>query len=249
MSGHNKWASIKHKKGKEDAKRGRIFTKIIREISVAARIGGGDADTNARLRTAVSAAKAANMPKDNITTAIKKGTGELEGVIYEEGIYEGYGPGGVAVLVEIMTDSKNRTIAEIRKIFSRCGGNLGESGCVGWMFTKKGLLTFEKSVANEEQMMDIALDAGAEDVKDEESIWEVTCEQNQLEAVKAAFEAKGIKAVSAEISAIPQTTINLVGKEAEQMLRMMDELEEHDDVQHVYSNFDISEEELQRISA
>jgi YebC/PmpR family DNA-binding regulatory protein len=249
MSGHSKWASIKHKKGKEDAKRGKLFTKIIREIIVAARIGGGDPNSNARLRTALDKAKAANMPKDNITNAIKKGTGELEGVKYEEALYEGYGPGGVAVLVEVMTDSKNRTSAEIRKIFSRGGGDLGAAGCVAWMFSKKGLIVIEKAAASEDQVMDVALEAGADDVKDAESVWEVTTSQDSFHAVKEAFDKKGIKYTLSEISMIPQTTIKLTGKHAEQMVHLVEELEEHDDVQNVFSNFDISEEELQRISA
>ncbi len=249
MSGHSKWASIKHKKGKLDAKRGQLFTRVIREISVAARIGGGDPNMNARLRTAMLAAKAANMPKDNVTTAIKKGTGEIEGVHYEEATYEGYGPGGVAVLVEILTDNKNRTSSEIRKIFSRGAGNLGESGCVNWMFHRKGLLVFDKAGVTEDQIMDIALDAGADDVKDSESVWEVPCAPEQFEAVKDAFEKKGIKPTLAEISMLPDTTISLTGKEAEQMVRLMESLEEDEDVQHVYANFDISEEELQKISA
>jgi len=249
MSGHSKWASIKHKKGKEDAKRGRIFTKVIREISVAARIGGGNPESNARLRSAIGAAKAANMPKDNIVTAIKKGTGELEGVHYEEATYEGYGPGGVAILVEVLTDNKNRTSSEIRKLFSRGAGNMGESGCVNWMFSRRGLIVFDKSGISEDQIMDIALEAGADDAKDSESVWEVTCEPEQLERIKEAFEKKGLKPTVAEVSMIPQTTINLSGKEAEQMVRLMEELEGHDDVQNVYANFDISEEELQKISA
>ncbi len=249
MSGHSKWASIKHKKGKADSKRGAIFTKLIRELTVAARFGGGNPDSNARLRSAIGAAKAANMPKDNITTAIKKGTGEIEGVHYEEATYEGYGPGGVAVLVEVMTDNKNRTASDLRKVFSRSGGNMGESGCVNWMFQRKGLLVFEKSAASEEQVMDIALEVGADDVKDAESVWEVTCEPEQFEAVKGAFEKKGLKSEVAEVSMIPQTTIKLTGKEAEQMVRLMEGLEEHDDVQHVFANFDISDEELQKISA
>lgn len=249
MSGHSKWASIKHQKGKADAKRGKLFTKIIREIIVGARIGGGDPDSNPRLRTALNAARAANMPKDNVTNAIKKGTGELEGVNYEEALYEGYGPGGVAILVEVMTDSKNRSASEIRKIFSRGGGNLGESGCVAWMFQKKGLILFEKSTASEDQIMDIALEAGADDVKDAESVWEVTTAPEAFEKVKEAFDKKGLKYSVSEISMIPQTSIKLTGKEAEQMVRLADALEEHDDVQNMSANFDISEEELQRISA
>jgi len=249
MSGHSKWASIKHKKGKEDAKRGRLFTKIMREITVAARIGGGDPNSNARLRTALSSARAANMPKDNITNAIKKGTGELEGVSYEEAAYEGYGPGGVAVMVEVLTDSKNRAASEIRKLFSRGGGNMGEAGCVSWMFQKKGLIIFDKSAASEDQLMEVALEAGADDVKDAESVWEVTTSPEAFEQVKEAFDKKGLKYTVAQISMIPQTSIKLSGKEAEQMVRLIEALEEHDDVQNVYANFDISEEELERISA
>jgi len=249
MSGHSKWASIKHKKGKEDAKRGRLFTKIMREIMVAARIGGGDAESNPRLRTALSAARAANMPKDNIISAIKKGTGELEGVSYEEATYEGYGPGGVAVLVEAMTDNRNRTTAELRKIFSKCGGNLGESGCVNWMFQRRGLIVIDKKEASEEQVMEVALDAGADDIKDSESVWEVIMSPEQFEAVKSAFDQKGIKYSLAQVSMYPQTTVKLTGKEAEQMLRLMEGLEEHDDVQNVYANFDIEEEELEHLSA
>ncbi len=249
MSGHSKWHSIKHKKSKEDAKRGKLFTKLMREIMVAARLGGGDPDANPRLRQAIAAAKAANMPKDNIITAIKKGTGELEGVAYEEATYEGYGPGGVAVLVETMTDNRNRTTAEIRKIFSRAGGNLGEAGCVSWMFQRKGLIVFDKKEVSEDEVMEVALEAGADDVKDSESVWEVICEPDQFEKVKEAFDKKGLKYTLAQIAMIPQTTVKLSGKEAEQMVKLMEALEEHDDVQNVYSNFDIAEEELQRLSA
>ena len=249
MSGHSKWASIKHKKGKADAKRGKLFTKIIREIIVAARISGGDPDSNPRLRTALLAARTANMSKDNVVNAIKKGTGELEGVNYKDALYEGYGPGGVAVMAEVLTDSKNRTASEIRKIFSRSGGDLGAAGCVAWMFTKKGLIVFEKAAATEDQLMDIALEAGADDVKDAESVWEVTTSPDTYEAVKEAFDKKGLKYSLAEISMVPQTTITLSGKEAEQMVHLVEALEEHDDVQNVYSNYDISDEELQRISA
>ncbi len=249
MSGHSKWHSIKHKKSKEDAKRGKLFTKLMREIMVAARLGGGDPDANPRLRQAIANARAANMPKDNIITAIKKGTGELEGISYEEATYEGYGPGGVAVLVETMTDNRNRTTAEIRKIFSRAGGNLGEAGCVSWMFQRKGLIVFDKSKVSEDEVMEVALEAGADDVRDSESVWEVVCEPDQFDKVKQAFDEKGLEYTLAQIAMIPQTTIRLSGKEAEQMIRLMEALEEHDDVQNVYSNFDIAEEELERLSA
>jgi len=249
MSGHSKWHSIKHKKSKEDAKRGKLFTKLMREIMVAARLGGGDPDANPRLRQAIANARAANMPKDNIITAIKKGTGELEGVSYEEATYEGYGPGGVAVLVETMTDNRNRTTAEIRKIFSRAGGNLGEAGCVSWMFQRKGLIVFDKAQVSEDEVMEVALEAGADDIQDSESVWEVICEPDQFEQVKQAFDEKGLKYTLAQIAMIPQTTVRLSGKEAEQMIRLVEALEEHDDVQNVYSNFDIAEEELERLSA
>jgi len=249
MSGHSKWASIKHKKGKEDAKRGRIFTKLIREISIAARLGGGDPDANPRLRAVIATAKAANMPNDNITRAIKKGTGELEGVTYEEGLYEGYGPGGVAVLVEIMTDNKNRSASDIRRIFSKHNGSMGESGCVSWMFQKQGLIVVDKENADEDTLMEVILDAGGEDINDSESAWEVVTSPEDFEKVKAAVEEKGIRYTLAELSMIPQTTIKLSGKEAEQMLKLMESLEDSDDVQNVYANFDIAEEEMERLTA
>jgi YebC/PmpR family DNA-binding regulatory protein len=249
MSGHSKWASIKHKKAKVDAARGRTFTKLIREISVAARVGGGDVNGNPRLRSAVLAAKAVNMPADNIDRAIKKGTGELEGVTYEEITYEGYGPGGVAVLVEIMTDNKNRTVGEIRKAFSRHGGNLGESGCVSFLFEKKGHIAVDAAKIEEDRLMGIALDAGADDLQREESIFAVTTAPKEFEKVREALVKSGIQPVSAEITKIPKSTVKLDGKSAEQMVKLMDELEEHDDVQHVYANFDIPEEVLAALTA
>lgn len=249
MSGHSKWASIKHKKGKEDAKRGKIFTKLIREISVAARMGGGDVDGNPRLRAAISAAKAANMPNDNITRAIKKGTGEIEGVSYEEGSYEGYGPGGTAVLVEIMTDNRNRTTSDVRRIFTRHNGNLGEAGCVSWMFSKKGLIVVEKESSDENTVMEAALDAGADDIKDSGSSWDVIAEPAAFDSVKKAIEDKAIKYTFAEVSMMPQTTVKLSGKDAENMLKLMEALEDCDDVQKVYANFDISDDEMERLSA
>jgi len=243
MSGHSKWSSIKHKKGAVDAKRGKIFTKLIKEITVAARMGGsGDPDANPRLRTAIAAAKNENMPKDNIERAIKKGTGELEGVSYEESTYEGYGPGGAAVLVESLTDNKNRTVADIRHIFSKCGGNLGENGCVAWMFDKKGYIVVDRSVVDEDSLMEAALDAGAEDVREDESNYEVITAPEDFEAVKAAVDENSIPCLDAEVTMLPQTATNLQGKEAEQMIRLMDMLDDCDDVQKVYTNADIPEE-------
>jgi YebC/PmpR family DNA-binding regulatory protein len=243
MSGHSKWSSIKHKKGAVDAKRGKIFTKLIKEITVAARMGGsGDPDANPRLRTAIAAAKNENMPKDNIERAIKKGTGELEGVSYEESTYEGYGPGGAAVLVESLTDNKNRAVADIRHIFSKCGGNLGENGCVAWMFDKKGYIVVDRSVVDEDSLMEAALDAGAEDVREDESNYEVITAPEDFEAVKTAVDEKSIPCLDAEVTMLPQTATNLQGKEAEQMIRLMDMLDDCDDVQKVYTNADIPED-------
>jgi len=242
MSGHNKWASIKHKKGAADAKRGKVFTKLIKEITVAARFGGGDPDGNPRLRSAILAAKSENMPKDNIERAVKKGTGELEGVSYEESIYEGYGPGGAAVMVESLTDNKNRTVAEIRHIFSKNGGNLGENGCVAWMFKKKGYINVAKGGVNEEVLMETSIEAGAEDVREDEDGFEIITAPDDFETVKAALEAASIPFIDAEVTMLPQTTADLKGKEAEQMVRLMDSLEDCDDVQKVYTNADIPEE-------
>ncbi|MEK6682958.1 MAG: YebC/PmpR family DNA-binding transcriptional regulator [Nitrospirota bacterium] len=242
MSGHSKWATTKHKKSAIDAKRGKIFTKITKEITVAAKLGGGDMDGNPRLRTAIAKAKDANMPSDNIKKAIMKGTGELPGVSYEETTYEGYGPGGVAVLADIMTDNKNRTVAEVRKIFTRHGGNMGEAGCVAWMFSKKGYIVVERSKADEDSLMSIALDAGALDMKSDNSNFEIITEPKDLEKVKEALKQKNIEMTVAEATMVPQNYIKLEGKGAEQMLKLMDELEDHDDVQNVYANFDIPEE-------
>lgn len=249
MSGHSKWSTIKRKKGAADAKRGKIFTKIIREIMVAARFGGGDINSNPRLRTAVLAAKAENMPKDNIERAIKKGTGELEGVNYEELTYEGYGPGGVAMLLEVLTDNKNRTVAEVRHIFSKHNGSLGESGCVSWMFEKKGLILIDKSGVDEDRLIEVALDAGALDVKDAGKDFEVTVPPANMESVKKALEEAGFKSNYAEVTMVPQSTVRLTGKDAEQMLKLMEGLEDSDDVQKVYANFDITDEEMERLSA
>ncbi|MFW6373923.1 MAG: YebC/PmpR family DNA-binding transcriptional regulator, partial [Thermodesulfobacteriota bacterium] len=240
--GHNKWSTIKHKKGAADAKRGRIFTKLIKEITVAARMGGGDPDANPRLRTAIAAAKSENMPKDNIERAIKKGTGELEGVSYEENTYEGYGPGGAAIFLESVTDNKNRAVADIRHIFSKSGGNLGENGCVAWMFDKKGYINIEKDGVDEEKLMEVALDAGAEDVREEDGSFEVITEPEDFETVREAIEKASIAYADAEITMLPQNVAALQGKEAEQMVRLMDALDDCEDVQKVYTNADIPEE-------
>ena len=242
MSGHSKWSSIKHKKAATDAKRGKIFSRLIKEITVAARMGGGDPDANPRLRTAIAAAKSENMPKDNIDRAIKKGTGELEGVSYEESIYEGYGPGGAAVLIESLTDNKNRAVADIRNIFNKSGGSLGENGCVAWMFNKKGYIAVENKSVDEDTLMETALEAGAEDLREDNSNFEVITAPEDFEAVKAAIEKASIIYIEAEITMLPQTTTNLVGKEAEQMVRLMELLEDCEDVQKVYTNADIPDE-------
>ncbi|MCZ7626386.1 MAG: YebC/PmpR family DNA-binding transcriptional regulator [Candidatus Methylomirabilis sp.] len=242
MSGHSKWAGIKHKKAKVDAQRGRVFTKIIREITVAARVGGGDPDGNPRLRLAIDKAKAVNMPQDNIQRAIQKGTGELPGTSYEEYIYEGYGPGGVAVLLEIVTDNKNRTAPEIRKAFAKHGGNLGESGCVAWMFEKKGLIQVEASAADEDRLFGVVLEAGAEDVRRSDDTFEVITAPKDLERVKASLAKEKIEIAEGGGDHAPQSTVRLEGKQAQQMLQLMETLEEHDDVQNVYANFDIPEE-------
>lgn len=249
MSGHSKWAGIKHKKAKVDAQRGRIFTRVIREITVAARLGGGDPVGNPRLRDAIDKAKAANMPQDNIIRAVKKGTGELEGVSYEECIYEGYGPGGVAIFLEVVTDNRNRTTAEVRKLLSKFGGNMGESGCVGWMFNKKGLIQVTAKGVDEEHLLAVALEAGAEDVRTGEQSFEIVTDLKDFGAVKTALTQGSFPIEQAEITMVPQSTIRLEGKVAEQVLRLMDGLEEHDDVQHVYANFDIPEEIMAALTA
>ncbi len=248
MSGHSKWASIKHKKAAQDAKRGKVFTKLIKEITVAAREGGGDPEMNSRLRTAIARAKSANMPADNIERAIKKGTGELPGVSYESVAYEGYGPGGVAILILAYTDNKNRTVAEIRHLFSKKGGNLAGAGSVAWIFEKKGLIFVEDSKVDEEKLFDIVIEAGAEDMKKEESNFEIYTEPSNLEAVKEAIVNNGIEIQNAEITMIPSNTtpVNDVNI-ARQILSLMDVLEEHDDVEAVYSNFDIPEEIMNQI--
>jgi YebC/PmpR family DNA-binding regulatory protein len=245
MSGHSKWHTIKHKKGALDAKRGKIFTKLIKEITVAARTGGsGDVDANARLRKAVNDAKAQNMPNDTIDRAIKRGTGELEGVNYEEITYEGYGIGGVAVLIETMTDNRNRTVAELRHLFSKNGGNLGESGSVAWMFDKKGLIIVDKSRKPEDELFEIAIEAGADDVSDEGDVYEIYTAPENYEAVSEAVKAAGIEPQAAEVSMIPQNYIKLTGDDAKRMLKLYEAVDDNDDVQNIYANFDIDESEM-----
>ncbi|MDD2338118.1 MAG: YebC/PmpR family DNA-binding transcriptional regulator [Geobacteraceae bacterium] len=246
MSGHNKWSTIKHKKGAADAKRGKVFTKIIKELTVAAKMGGADPDANPRLRTAIDKAKSENMPKDNIERAIKKGSGGLEGVNYEETTYEGYGPGGVAVLVEVMTDNRNRTVSDVRSIFSKCNGNMGEAGCVAWLFDKKGLIIYPKDT-DFDALFEASLEAGADDVVDEEGQIEVVTDPSAFIEVREALEKAGFKFESAEVTMIPQTMVKLEGKQAESMLKLMDRLEDNDDVQNVYANFDISDEEMEKM--
>ncbi len=247
MSGHNKWSTIKHKKGAADAKRGKLFSKLIKEITIAARIGGGDPDSNPRLRTVIDKARAANMPNDNITRAVKKGTGELEGVNYEEVTFEGYGPGGVAVMVETLTDNRNRTVSELRHLFSKMGGNLGEAGCVAWIFSKHGVLTFEKEVG-EDKLMDTVLEAGADDIKDEEGILTVVTDPTAFISVKEACDKNGLKYIEANLSMIPQNTVKLDRSGAEKMLKLMDALEDHDDVQNTYANFDIDSKTMEELA-
>jgi YebC/PmpR family DNA-binding regulatory protein len=244
MSGHSKWHSIKHKKGALDAKRGKLFTKFIKELTVAARTGGGDPDANARLRKAINDAKAGNMPNDTIDRAIRRGTGEEEGVNYEELTYEGYGPGGVALMVQSMTDNRNRTVAEIRHIFSKNGGNLGENGSVGWMFEKKGYIVVEKSAKSEEELFELAIDAGADDLRDDEDNFEIITSPDAFDAVLTAVKGAGIEPQVAEVEMMPQNYIKLEGADARQMLKLMEALEDHDDVQKVSANFDISEADM-----
>ena len=246
MSGHSKWHTIKHKKGATDAKRGKIFTKLIKEITVAARTGGsGDIDSNARLRKAVTDAKGQNMPNDTIDRAIKRGTGELEGAQYDEVLYEGYGPNGVAVMVEAMTDNRNRTVAEIRHIFSKNGGNMGESGSVGWMFDKKGYFVVDKAAKSEDELFEIAIDAGADDMQDEGDVFEIFSAPENFDAVSEALKTAGIEPQAAEVSMVPQNYIKLEGGDAKTMMKLYDALEDNDDVQKVYANFDIDESEME----
>lgn len=245
MSGHSKWSTIKRKKGAADAKRGKVFSKIIKEVTIAARIGGGDPEGNPRLRAAIALAKSENMPKDNIDRAIKKGTGGLDGAAYEEVGYEGYGPGGVAILVQVLTDNKNRTVADIRHIFTKNNGGMGETGCVAWMFEKKGYIVFDKSKIDEEALMEWALEAGVEDIREQESEWEVITSVENLEKIRAALEAKKWTPQVVEMTMLPKNTVTLDGKNAEQMLRLMEALEDNEDVQNVYANFDIPDKVME----
>ena len=245
MSGHSKWHTIKHKKGAADAKRGKIFTRIIKELSVAARGGGGDPGMNPRLRTLIAEAKANNMPRENIERAIRRGTGEEPGVSYEEIMYEGYGPGGVALLIQSLTDNKNRTVGEIRHLLAKYNGNLGAENSVAWMFTRKGQVVVEKAKADEEKLLNAALDAGADDMNDDGSAWEIVSAPDTFEAVRDAVKKLGIEPATAEVAMIPQNYVKLQGKEAQQMLRLFEALDDHDDVQHVWANFDIEEKEIE----
>ncbi len=245
MSGHSKWHSIKHKKGAADAKRGKVFTRIIKELTVAARHGGGDPDMNPRLRTVVADAKAANMPADNIKRAIRRGTGEEPGVNYEKISYEGYGPGGVALLLDVLTDNKNRAVGEIRHLLTKHGGNLGSSNSVAWMFDKRGYILVEKTAADEEALMTAAIDAGADDFRDEDGKWEIISSPDTFDAVAEAVRALGVETTTAEVAMLPQNYVTLEGKPAQQMLKLMGALEDLDDVQHVWSNFDVSEKEIE----
>jgi YebC/PmpR family DNA-binding regulatory protein len=249
MSGHSKWSSIKHKKAARDAKRGKAFTKLIKEITIAARLGGGDANANPRLRTAIATAKAASMPNDNIDRAIKKGTGELGGGQLEQVSYEGYGPGGVALIMDVLTDNRNRTVSEIRFLLSKAGGNLGESGCVAWMFHKRGVIAVEKRASDEDRLIELALEAGAEDVVADEDSYQVMTPLDKFAAVRGALEAASIPLAGAELTLVPETTVKVTGHQAEQVLKLMEDLEDHDDVQSVAANFDIDEEVMAQFSA
>lgn len=249
MSGHSKWATIKRKKGANDAKRGKVFSKVIKEISIAARAGGGDPDGNPRLRTVIEKAKAANMPHDNIDRAIKRGTGELEGVVIEETTYEGYGPGGAAVFLDVVTDNRNRTVAEVRHIFAKHGGNLGESNCVGWMFERHGVITFDKAVVTEEQLMDVALEAGATDIRDAGDVFEVLTDAAALHTVADACRKAGLTPTDAEVRRIPKNTVELTGSAAERMIKLMNALEDHEDVQQVTANFDIDDSLMEQLAS
>ena len=244
MSGHSKWHSIKHKKAATDAKRGKMFTKLIKEITVAARMGGGDQESNARLRKAISDAKGMNMPQDNIKRAVMKGTGELAGVAIEETVYEGYGPGGVAVMVEVLSDNRNRTVGELRHVFDKYGGNLGENGCVAWMFTKRGYILVPTQGLDEEDAMNVAIEAGADDFSTQGDKYEIMTAPESFHGVLAELKGKGIEPTTAEVSMVPQNYVKLEGKPARQMVKLMDALEDHDDVQNVHANFDIEESEL-----
>jgi YebC/PmpR family DNA-binding regulatory protein len=245
MSGHSKWHTIKHKKGAADAKRGKIFTRIIKELTVAARAGGGDPDSNPRLRTIITEAKANNMPAENIKRAIRRGTGEEPGVTYEEAQYEGYGPGGAAVIMDVLTDNRNRTVGELRHLLTKHGGNLAETNAVAWMFTKRGYIVIPKSKADEEKLMSAVLESGGDDIRDDEDNWEVLSAPEAFQAVLDAVKKLGIEPDAAEISMLPQNYLKLEGKQAQQMVKLMEALDEHDDIRHVWSNFDIEEKEIE----
>jgi YebC/PmpR family DNA-binding regulatory protein len=245
MSGHSKWHTIKHKKGALDAKRGKMFTRIIKELTVAARNGGGEADSNPRLRTVIAEAKSVNMPSDNIKKAIQRGTGELPGVSYDEVVYEGYGPGGAAVIIEALTDNKNRTVGELRHMLTKHNGNLGESNSVAWMFAKKGYIVVDKAAASEEALLNAVLEAGGDDLRDDGDSWEILSEPSAFEAVREAVKALGIEPASAQVAMLPQNYVKLEGKDATQMVKLMDALDDHDDVKQVWSNFDIEEKEIE----
>ena len=249
MSGHSKWSSIKHKKAARDARRGKVFTKLIKEITIAARLGGGDINANPRLRTAIAAAKAQSMPNDNIDRAIKKGTGELGGGHFEQVAYEGYGPGGVALILDVLTDNRNRTVSEIRFLMSKHGGNLGEAGCVAWMFKKRGMITVDRSAADEDRLMELALEAGADDLTGDTDSFQVTSPPESFSAVRDAIEKAGIAIANAELTMVPENTVKVSGHQAEQVLKLLEELEDHDDVQSVSANFDIDEEVMAQFSA
>lgn len=248
MSGHSKWHSIKHKKAATDSKRGRIFTRLIKEIAVAARSGGGDMDSNPRLRLIVNTAKAANMPAENIKRAIMRGTGELPGVSYEDINYEGYGPGGAAIFMRVLTDNRNRTVAELRHVLSKHGGNLGESGCVAWMFERKGYFVVEKAAATEEKLFDLVIGTGGDDLKEDGDNFEILCAPEAFEPLKAALETAAIPTAAAEVSMVPQNYVKLEGKEAQSMLKLMEALEDQEDIQNVWSNFDVDESAMQEAS-
>lgn len=249
MSGHSKWSTIKHKKGAADAKRGKLFTKLIREVTVAARTGGADVNANPRLRAAVLAARAANMPGDNIERAIKRGTGDMEGMTFEQISYEGYGPGGAAVLVEVLTDNRNRTVSDVRHLFTKYNGNMGESGCVAWMFDRTGVIVTPKEGVDEDVLVECALEAGADDVKEEDDCFEVHCAYSDVEDIAEKLRSSGIEVRSATAVMLPQTTVKLEGRDAEVMLRLCEALEDNDDVQHVWSNFDIDDSLLEKLAS